>query len=243
MGEIIMNIRCRQICGKGALHERMQCGIQDQIRTFENERYAAVIVADGVSEAKNGAQGAELACCAVEDYIGHEGENVFAFSKQKLAYLMTEHILYQIEKAAEREQCELTDYASTIMFVCADKLTGFAVCFNLGDGRVLMADNRGESLTELRSYRSEAGCCQTTTQEAYRFVKAGRLELRAGESLMLCTDGFAEALRDENIQKALKSYINNENDNGLKEMLREKQLCDDYTCAILMRQIPEGAGT
>ena len=181
-------------CKTGAFHEGSGTACQDAYYTAENASYALVAIADGVSACKHGREGARAVTAAIWDYIESEGENVFLFAPPKLAYLLTEHILYHLELTAWQLQTSLRELASTAAFVCIEKKSGKAVIGSLGDS--LAFGSVGGSHAAIFVPKAPTLTPHTTVSpDAHKKLQLAYRTLSYGDTILLGTDGFLHALR------------------------------------------------
>jgi hypothetical protein len=181
-------------CKTGAFHEDAATACQDAYCTAENASYALIAIADGVSACRYGQEGAKTVTAAIWDYIESEGENVFLFAPPKLAYLLTEHILYHLELTAWKLQADLQELASTAAFACIEKKSGKAVIGNLGDS--LVFGSISGSPAAIFALKPPTKTPHTTiSPDAHKKMSLAYRTLSFGDTILLGTDGFLHALR------------------------------------------------
>lgn len=180
-------------CKAGSFHRSRGEACQDENLSAAAGTYDIIVQADGVSGCRHGKRGARRACEAVADFIRLEKENIFLYTPRKLSFLVMEHILYFLETEAAQNGSDISDYASTVAFACADRKTGETLLLNLGDGAVFHAS--GLQVRPLLTPRRFCGDpCFTTADEAYKFAEIKKQRLSLGSSVLLCTDGFLHAV-------------------------------------------------
>lgn len=177
----------------GEYHTAVGQECQDALLFWEDERFAVIAAADGVTACPNAREGAQLTCRGTADFVRREQERIFGFSHRALAYLLTNHILYCLEQQTGKAGTPLEDYASTLAAAVLDKQTGQVRLFNLGDGTVLSLTREGLK-AQLAPRRRRGQPCQITTQGAVQAMEVAAVSLEMGDTLILCTDGVPDTL-------------------------------------------------
>lgn len=185
-----MNIR--KYSKTGSFHADAGRENQDYLLSLESREYLAVMLADGATACEWGLTGARLACEAAGQIIQREGKSFFHYPEDKMAYLLTEQILYWLECHKGGEE-DIHEYGSTFMLTFMEKKTGRTVFVNLGDGAVFSVTDRGVSCV-IKPERYRGNPVLTTTEGAHRMMKVVVREVALGESVLLCSDGFLELL-------------------------------------------------
>jgi len=188
----------------GSWHRAGNRENQDYVYSVEGKGFIAVMLADGASACEKGMEGAKLACEAAAGIIEHEGSVFFGYSREKIAYLLTEEILYRLERN-KAEDCDIREYGSTFALVYMEKKTGRTVLVNLGDGAVMSVTGDGFSYL-LRPKRYRGNPCLTTTRGAGKAVEISVCNLALGDSVFVCSDGFLDQMSKEDVASLLESY-------------------------------------
>lgn len=163
---------------------------QDCVLSSIDPDYVIIAAADGVSAARYAKEGAQIACRTVIDVFRRDAESLFACSREKMAVLLLDQILYEIAQQPQGAAAE--EFASTLMFACVRRRDGMAILWNLGDGTVLHRSCSGAAY-EMSPRRFRGIPCQTVTKGAYRAVQIQRIRIRHGDTILLMTDGVQEA--------------------------------------------------
>ena len=214
----------------GRYHEELKEVNQDYLHSTEEKNYLTVMVADGATACKKGLEGAKLSCEAISDIIKREGIGFFDYSKAKAAYLLTEHILYFIEKGKNKE-FDLSEYGSTVAFAVMEKKTGRTALINLGDGAILSVTDRGYDFL-MWPKRYYGNPCLTTTEGADRAVRISQANLNCGDRIVVCSDGFLAQLGKERVLGPLKR-----NDiEALNDALQRECTMDDCSYITFTRE-------
>ena len=99
-------------------------------------------------------------------------------------------MLYTIECALEVG--DIREYASTLMCALIEKKTGSTLLFNLGDGSAMRL-RCADMSTELLPNTVNGIPAQTTAGNAYLAAEVKNTRLRPNETVILFSDGMAEA--------------------------------------------------
>lgn len=188
----------------GTYHTARNEENQDCLYSIEEKDFLAVMLADGATACERGLEGARLSCEAMAQVIRQEGSGFFHYSKKKIAYLLTEQILYFLERG-KSDGCDIREYGSTFSLAFLEKDTGRAVLVNLGDSAVIAIDENGFSYL-LRPKRYRGAPCLTTTDGAGRAIEVAVRMLTPGGSILVCSDGFLDQLQKGSVASLLNSY-------------------------------------
>lgn len=188
----------------GSYHRGLHKKNQDFLCSIEDKDYLAVMLADGATGCKRGLEGARLSCEAVSQIIGNEGAAFFNFPKGKIAYLLTEHILYRLECNQVKEN-DFAEYGSTFMLAYMEKKTGRTVLINLGDGAIISANGNGFSYL-MRPKKYFGNPCLTTTKGADKAIDIQVENLSLQDRIFLCSDGFLHLLDKGDAAAMLNLY-------------------------------------
>ncbi len=215
----------------GSYHKALEEENQDYVCSLDNEEFTAIMLADGATACKKGLDGARLACEAAAYMINTEGAALFDYPYGKSAYLLTEEILYNLE-CSKDESADISEYGSTFMLAMLEKKTGRALLVNLGDGAVILSEEKKLSVV-MPPVRYGRNPCLTTTKGADRAmnIKTGYLHLN--EKIVLCSDGFyarlcVEASKTGNAQNFLEQC--------LEGRIADETNADDSSCISLVRE-------
>lgn len=216
----------------GTFHRDSNRENQDYVYSMEGSDYLAVMLADGATACEKGLEGARLSCEAMAGIIKKEGSAFFNYPKDKIAYLLTEQILYHIE-CNKSEDCDIREYGSTAALAFMEKKSGRTVLANLGDGAVISVTEEGFSYL-LKPKRYGGSPCLTTTRGVEKAIDIAVRNLPLGDSIFICSNGFLDQMIKENIAILLNSYdmdglnrklsvIENEDDCSYISFTRERK--------------------
>ncbi len=218
-----------QFSNTGLYHQTLGIENQDFLYGVEGKDYLAVMLADGATACTRGLDGARAACAAAEQAILQGGTSFFRWEKEKIAYLLREHILYCLECCKEEER-EIHDYGSTFALAFMEKKTGRTVIVNLGDSAILSVNEEGV-LYRLKPKRYRGNPCLTTTRGSEKAMEIDVINLALGESLVLCSDGLLDLFGRPGVAELLK----NRDFDGLKQLVENENPADDCSCISFKR--------
>lgn len=197
--------------------------------SVENERYAVIALADGVSTCKEAREGAYIACSAITNLMSKRGDFFVECDKEKAAEFVLSHILYEIRKISENSGMKIEDYSSTIACVVVDKKTNKMFFFSLGDSMIITTQNSGCSILSMPT-DSSYGCPVTTTKHAQNMANSGVLDVGDIKSVMICSDGMWEKFFDRNtMKKNIQKMIVECQYDEIEHYLESQEMCDDYS--------------
>lgn len=214
----------------GIYHRSINRENQDYVYSIEGKDFLAIMLADGASGCEKGMEGARLSCEAMARVIKKEGSVFFNYPKEKIAYLLTEQILYCLE-CNKLKTCDIREYGSTFALVYMEKKTGRTVLVNLGDGAIISITENGFSYL-LKPKRYGGNACLTTTKGAEKAIDIAVCNLALGDSIFICSDGFLDQMTKEDIASLLNSY----NIEGLNRKLSLIENEDDCSYISFTRE-------
>jgi len=215
----------------GTYHRNINRENQDYVYSIEEKDFLAIMLADGATACEMGLEGAKLSCHAMAQVIEREGTIFFNYPKDKIAYLLIEQILYCIE-CNKRDTCDLRDYGSTFALIFMEKKTGRTVLINLGDGAILSIDDEKKYSYLMRPKRYRGNPCLTTTKGAQKAIEIDVINVPLGNSLFLCSDGFLDMLKNNDVVNLLNNY----DIDGLNRILLSEENSDDCSYISFTRR-------
>lgn len=219
--------------GTGARHSAHGGENEDAVCSRQNERYAVISLADGVSACRKARAGAEIASEAMAGLLVGKGKYLFDFSRQQIAEIAISHILSKLRRQAEQDLSAEEEYSSTVAGALFDKQEQKLLYFNLGDGMIL-AQAGGHSRILSRPSDSSSGCCVTTTRNAGRMVDARVAAVERMDSVLLCSDGAWRHMFDQNrIKPEVSTLLTDHDWSGLETYLSGQKCLDDYSFAAM----------
>jgi len=200
--------------------------------SVENEKFAVIALADGVSTCKKAGDGATVACDAIVKLMSRRGDFFMEYDPEKIPKMILDHILYEIKKVAG-EKAE--EYSSTVACVVADKERGKLFYFNLGDSMIL-AKEHGKIRMLAAPADSTAGCPVTTTANAELTAESGVRDLRNIESVAIFSDGAWDTFFERNSMKEnVERMLDNSGYDAIAQFLEEQDTDDDYSFVSLQK--------
>ena len=213
----------------GERHREENRENQDCVYSAENDFAAFFAVADGVSACKNSRSGAQLACEVCADILLEHTGYYFDSDEEKVKQILLDNIRSAISRKAGQERCEPEDYASTLSFLCFDKLHERVMTFSLGDSRIYRMNGNGiDRINQTVSHGMNA-VCSTTSRRAEKEAVLFRDSKRADDSFLLCTDGFWKAAEADSFPAEPGLF---ENGGALAALLDRQTIRDD--CSFLL---------
>ncbi len=168
----------------GDFHRDKGLSNQDVIKFLENDDLAVAALADGVSAAKNGGEGAEIAALTVVDFLIKNGKRFMSFPKGVAKSLIINEVQTAILQRAG--DCDIEDFASTLCFSLFQKSTEKLMLFSLGDSGIYLLSKKGcvpFVAVDKRDVRF------TVSEDAEEFAKLETVAVSDYFGVMLCSDG------------------------------------------------------
>jgi len=106
------------------------------------------------------------------------------------------------------------------------------VLVNLGDGAIISVDGENNYSFIMKPKRYRRNPCLTTTKGAERAIEVNVMNVSLGNMLLLCTDGFLEMLKTDDVVERLKNF----DFDGLNRVLLAKENSDDCSYISFTRR-------
>lgn len=182
--------------GRGIAHEQLGLPCQDHIGCVRTEEGCVIAaISDGASSARFAQEAADLTVRTVLDWFSRTPlEELLKWPEQELAEQLVEECAERLEEAGRRYgEPDLRQFSATMVFAVIGQdriLTG-----NLGDGCVVVLDDRGDVL--VNTAREQSKPCFTISESAVRQLRLNVLDRAAKrvDLVMLISDGPREMLR------------------------------------------------
>ncbi|MEB3283099.1 MAG: protein phosphatase 2C domain-containing protein [Lyngbya sp.] len=206
------------------------------------------IVADGMGGHAGGQEASQIAAQTIKDYLNAHWDDPDASALLKEAYLAANEAILR-DQHAHPERSDMGTTAVVALF----REAGQTWCANVGDSRVYQL--RGEELiqiTEDQTWVAQAVKRQVLTSDEARihpwrhvlsqclgredlsFVEIQPIEIKAGDRLLLCSDGLTEELADDRITNQLKLAQNCEQiANILVKEAKQREGRDNITVIVI----------
>lgn len=174
----------------GEWHKENAIENQDFLFGCENEYASFFAIADGVSACKNGADGARIACEVCADIIMDHVSYYFNSANDKVKLIILTNIENAVKKQAVLSNTNPEEYASTLNFVCYNKITEQVLIFSLGDSRIYRIANGKAEYINRTLVHGHNKVCSTISYGAQNEAVLHIFNAAADDSFLLCTDGM-----------------------------------------------------
>lgn len=172
---------------------------QDFIYSEENDKAAFFAIADGVSSARKGEEGAEIACKEAAKILLDSPDYYFSINPKNTIGILINKLELKIKNEAKNNGLSEREYASTLVFLLCDKQSDLIMMFCLGDSRIYEVDNiAAGQVCETQKHSGNAVCTivsNTAEEEAVLSIR----KARSGETFLLCTDGMWKTAEQEGL--------------------------------------------
>ena len=207
---------------------------QDYVLHSETDGIEMIILADGVSSCSRSRKGAEISCKTVEKILTRYGLQIFQWDKKEVAEFVLSCVTDELECEQKTENCKITDFSSTLCFVCLDKKKQRALCFSLGDSLIYKLSEKGCVLLNQPDVYEDNRCCATTTIGAVDKVKVNVVDVTNINGMMICSDGAWKLFYNQNtFNDDLWEYSKKQNYYEFKKYIDRSKNMDDSTFIIM----------
>jgi serine/threonine protein phosphatase PrpC len=213
----------------GRLHKERGLLNQDVIKYSETEDLVLGVLADGVSAAKFGGQGALIATETVADFLLKNSKSLFSINEEHLKNI----ILNEVQSALSRQAVEgnVEDYASTLVFASFQKSTNKLMLFSLGDSMIYLFSSQGCTPFE-NNTRKELRF--TVSEDALKSTEFKIVPTEDIKGVMLCSDGawrtmYSDGMMLPSLLKAGETFELE----AFKEHFEKQDCLDDMSVIML----------
>ena len=161
---------------------------QDCILTGLKDRYRVIVLADGVSTCSKSGEGARIACIKTRDFVLVNAERLFRYKEETISEYIVDNVYRALSRESAVNNCDVNDYSSTLSAVLFDSKTNKAISFHLGDGIILLANDKGCSVLGAPSDHHN-GTPVTTTEKAFKLSTVIKCDIANDNSVLICSDG------------------------------------------------------
>lgn len=128
---------CYRQTGRGHRHSRGEC--EDTILTIEKQKFRFYGLADGQGGKGYGASGGKACLQVLANYIQNQGvEQVMNYPfRDELPCTIMKQVRACILNLAQKNGGDFSEYASTLLAIAVDPVSGKYVFFHLGDGGLI----------------------------------------------------------------------------------------------------------
>lgn len=124
------------------------------------------------------------------DVILDHVEYYFDSNDEKMKSIILANIREEIIKQAQKDKCYPEDYASTLNFLCFNKITGQILCFSLGNSRIYRIRNNSAEYVNQTLAHEHNRVCSTVSYSAESEAVVCKDAVGADDEFLLCTDGM-----------------------------------------------------
>lgn len=204
---------------------------QDAVLKAESPTAEIIVLADGVSDCNKARRGAQIACEAVSDILLNETEYIFSCEKEKIKGLLTSYVRSQLQREARLTLTDVNEYASTLSFVCRNKISNEVLTFMLGDSMIYSVTD-GRLAAEGSPVLTHTSAVYTTTTPCNERLAAAEIrQCGREEKFMIASDGawrsfYTDGVLSDEVRSAVIC-------NGIADFLEQRQCRDDCSIVIL----------
>lgn len=221
----------------GKYHLSNEIDNQDAFSTGSNDRFDAVVLADGVSSCKKGGEGAEITVETVKKIFLENGDIIMKSDIKESTWAVLSVLSKELEKRAAEDHEDVREYASTLAAVLIDRNTKTAFAMNLGDSMIMGIKGLDINIVGMPC-DSKNGIPSTITKLSNHFTNAIMLNSKDGafkyDAFVLCSDGaWREMFHKGILRNNVKEMMIKRDFNGLRKYLKEKNTFDDCTFIAL----------
>lgn len=219
----------RQYSGTGIYHLMTGQGNQDALISSENERYTAIVLADGVSSCSKAEEGAGFIARITSDHLMKNAKKLFGWNEEWIRESVADEIRRRLSEYVSEAGGDIPDYSSTLAFVLADRSSRKAICLSLGDGLILSVSSKCCRI-ELQPCITPEGCFVTTTEGFERVTRCRIIDTDAVNSLCICSDGAWRAMyKRTKMKKDIRLAFMRDDMSYIFRCLDESSLYDDHS--------------
>lgn len=197
--------RTMGITVQGKRNEQNEIECQDVTSSFIKNGISVIALSDGAGSKPRSAEGASIVTSAVTKYIVnnftkiYSNENVLEVKKE-----LVDDLLNRLAKRAKKYNCDIQDFASTLMFV-AIKEDKQCIVGHIGDGVICRDDAK---IWKIISKEEKKGAVNetnfVTTSNSYASMNMLKSEIVGCTSFALLTDGSETSLiKDDEVQNGI----------------------------------------
>lgn len=228
---------------RGIQHKVSNEENQDRVLYGELGSVACIALADGAGSAIHGAKGAELACRVSVIKFLSEFETLYEnYTSWEIRCQIAGEVISRLRYEARRaygSPDSLTEFGSTLLVLCVDRVDGRYICIHLGDGIVIRSDL--EDFSIISSPKNGITRDYTDLTSSKYCVSSMRLYRgkRPGNKFFLMSDGCISGLmeNESRLNESIKQMLMGNNYSKLEEYLKRKSPEDDYSFICLDQEL------
>lgn len=221
----------------GKYHLSNEIDNQDAFSTGCNDRFDAVVLADGVSSCKKSGEGAEITVETVKKVFLENGDIIMKSDIKESSWAVLSVLEKELEKKAVQDNEDVKEYASTLAAVLIDRKSKNVFIMNLGDSMIMGIKGMDIGIVGMPC-DSSRGIPSTITKLSNHFTDSLMINSKDGtfkyDAFVLCSDGaWREMFYKGKIRNDVKEMLIKRNFNGLRNFLKDKNTMDDCTFVAL----------
>lgn len=221
----------------GQAHIQMRTGCEDVSLIVERTGFLFYGLADGQSGQRFGAMGGRACLEMLADYIQQQGvEWIINYPfPDELPCIIMQQIRTCIQAIVQEHGGVFSDYASTLLFVAVNPVSGKYVTVHLGDGNIIGISNEGKLalISSPENGITPQYTWLTTSQYAVPHLRIGSGSIASFKRILLLTDGVNKLCNGRNISTYAKSLMADGTQDNILEYLNHSHPYDDSSCIIM----------
>lgn len=235
MMSVMIHTAIYQQTGLRNIRAEKPCG--DVVFFRETPDLLFYALADGQSNKSHGHDGGVVVLNCIADYIQNIGISKMLSMPflDEIPFLLTREFRKALLSMAQQQGCLFTEYASTVLAVAIDPISGDYLLIHLGDGCIIgiQSNNSEIILSPPENVFSQQHTWLTTSD-----FMLSHLHIRMGKILnlrriILMTDGATPLCHGKNIPSRAKRILADKDPNRILESLKTTKIHDDASCIVL----------
>ena len=218
----------------GTTHLNQNMDSDDVIYISEASEFFFYGLADGQSGKKYCRQGAETVLQSIGDYIWKR--KIYDLCQYRhldeIQYEIVRIMREKLGQLAMASQAKISDFASTILAMGIDPMTGQYMTIHLGDGGILgkRIDGSLNFISAPENGITSKYTWLTTSEGALMHLRIGFGQINNYSRVVLFTDGAEAICRGTNISVGIRRILNENGDaSQIAEMICDSRPSDDAT--------------
>lgn len=235
MMSVMIHAAIYQQTGLRNIRAKKPCG--DVVFFRETSDFLFYALADGQSNKSHGYDGGMVVLNCIANYIQNIGISKMLSMPflDEIPFLLTREFRKALLSVAQQQDCLFTEYASTVLAVAIDPISGDYLLIHLGDGCIvgIQSNNSDIILSPPENVFSQQHTWFTTSD-----FMLSHLHIRMGKILnlrriILMTDGATPLCHGKNIPSRAKRILADKDPNRILESLKNPNIHDDASCIVL----------
>lgn len=212
-----------------------QC--QDVIYSKCDSKLLLAGIADGKSEARYSREGGITVLEAVADYIASVGMSTLVHARfpDELPCTVVATFRSALQKLAQAHQASFQEFASTLLLLAIDLVTGQYLALHLGDGCILGISQEGDifPISQPENGLTMYHTWLTTSDSAVFHLRISYGNVHKKGRILLMTSGAACFCWNRSVPHRAQELIASAPPENLYRRLAQSEPADDASCIIL----------